>query len=1052
MILSKSGIVSIKLTELVESYHNKSELEKLVFIVPTNRSVRELRMKFITTSATQSIHRLNIDTLQSMAVRLLDQEGISLKIIDDAAAYVFLRQAVGEIKSEYFKPYKGEMPEGVQKRLLSVFAIWKRENITSVDLLAEAENFKTDYEKNKLREIVEIFERYQQKLKVTGYADTGDVFRLACSKFESLPALFGKAFPDAEFIVVQGFSEFAALEVEFVSLLANIPQTQLFLDFDYHIGNKEVFGCLDEVYQKFQTRGFVEVEDAEPVRTSQFVASLKSKLFVNRQSAPDGRFQDQIQSLTGRTLQEEVQIIAREVKRLCTEEKVQPSKICVLFNLIDQYAPVVRDTFHSYGLPLNLTDRPYLRSLLPVIDILSYFEILIGDFYYKNLFKTFSAGLIPLEKCSVYDFQWVAEEFNVIGGRKYWMQTLKRAKEKLSKGDLEKYDLERVERVTKAIEVIAKTLDPFRGEFTPAEFRMQTRKLIAGFNFISVMRSFSTIEAGKVLGAVSGFLQTLDEVTTLLELEHGTGIKKRLSFYLKNLQQALSFTRFTEREPQRYGITVTTPNEARGLKFDYVFIGGLFDGNFPSRFSSDLFTPEKMAKSEQRHLYDQQYAFYQSLETWNKQLYLSYPLKGDQQELMPSRFLASFKRSFVVTEVETSSSADSFYSHGELLKAIGKGAFSAADKERYNEEIGELSSDAENYIATNEGRRIKAPEFASYNGVLDQESLSEDALSKLAKEKEKYYSISQFESYAGCPYKYYSERVLRLQEIEEPEEEADSRTIGSILHDILDKFLSGCVKQNIKLSECDDTTFHAARKSMFAIAKEVVESDNAHVSLSFWDRERILGINGNEEQSILFNFLKYERQPALFAPALFETSFGKFAEEQVNPPIVIDELKLRGKIDRIDVNEEKKIYTVIDYKTGSAPKRTLVEDGVSLQLPIYLEAAKQVLEARHGGEFNPSMPEIYQLKTKVKALGRIFLGESNPHKPVSATNTGDAEVAEMTQQAEAMMKNAKEKIVQFNSQMQNGVFPVEPYKKAGYNPCRFCTYAAVCRISELEAG
>ncbi len=1052
MILSKSGIQSVKLTELVEEYRSKSELEKLVFIVPTNRSVRELRMKFISTSATRSIHRLNIETLQSVAVRLLGQAGISLKMIDDAAAYVFLRQAVGESKAEYFKPYKGEMPEGVQKRLLAVFAIWKRENITAADLLSEAEHLQTEYEKNKLQDIVRIFEIYQNKLKNTGYADTGDIFRLICSKFESLPDLFKGAYPGAEYTIVQGFSEFAALEVEFVSLLANLPQAQLFLDFNYHIGNREVFGCLDEVYQKFQTRGFSEVEDAEPVRTSAFTAALKSKLFFTRQVAPDRRFQEHIQSFTGRTLPEEVQLIAREVKRLCTEEQVQPSKICVLFNLIDQYAPVVRDTFHAYGLPLNLTDRPYLRSLLPVIDILSYFEILIGDFYFKTVFKTFSAGLIPLEKCSVYDFQWVAEEFNVVGGRKYWLQTLKQAKVKEHNGDLEKYDVDRVERVTKAVEYIAKTLDPFRGEFSPAEFRKQTKKLISGFNFISVMRSFSTIEAGKVLGAVSGFLETLDEVTALLELEYGKDIRKRLSFYLKNLQQALSFTRFTGREPQRYGITVTTPNEARGLKFDYVFIGGLFDGNFPSRFSSDLFTPEKLAKSEQRHLYDQQYAFYQSLETWNKRVYLSYPLKGDQQELMPSRFLAAFKKAFAVTEVEPTGFTTDFYSRGELLKAIGKGAFSAVDKENYSHVLGELPATIERQIEVNEGRRSNQEAFAAYNGVLQNEILSEDALTKLAKEKDKYYSISQFESYAGCPYKYYAERVLRLQEIEEPEEEADSRTIGSILHDILDRFLSDCVANDIKLSECDDAVFSAAGKKLFSIAREVVESENAHVTLSFWDRERILGINGNEEQSILFNFLSYERQPALFTPALFETSFGKFADKEENPPILIDELKLRGKIDRIDVNEEKKIFTVIDYKTGSAPKRLLVEDGISLQLPIYLEAAKQVLEAKHGGEFNPSMPEIYQLKTKVKDLGRIYLGESKAHGSLSAANTSDEDVAEMTKSAEAMMKNAKEKILQFNAQMQNGVFPVQPYKKAGYNPCRFCTFAAVCRISELDAG
>lgn len=1050
MILSKSGIESIDLSALVENYRLRNELPKLVFLVPTNRSVRELRMQFIHNSATKAVHKVHIETLQSMAVHLLEAANQGLRVLDDAASFVFLRQAVNETKSEYFKPYKGEMPEGVQKRLLSVFAIWKRENITPASLLAEAEHFQSDYEKQKLREVVEIYECYQQKLRTTGYADIGEYLLRALAQRDTIESLFTSTFPGAEYIIVQGFSEFAALEVEFIAMLADISSTTLFLDFDYYLGNREIFGCLESVYKKFQTLGFVTVQDTQPARETFFIQNVKNRLFFPRQKEADARFKDSVCAFMGRTLEDEVQLIAREIKRLCTEDGVKPASVCVLVNLIEQYAPVVRDVFTAYGLPLNLTDRPYLRSLLPVIDILSYFEILNDDFYYKTIFRTFSAGFIPLEECSLYDLQWVAEKFNIIGGRKIWTHVLPRAEELCRRDELELYELERVKRVTTAIELIGKTLQPFRGEMTPAEFLSRTKELVAGFRFISVMKSLSVAEGGKVLGAVTGFLNTLTEVISLLELEYGEDIRRRLPFYLKNLQQALSFTRFTEREPERFGVTVTTPNEARGLSFDYVFVAGLFDGNFPARYTNDLFTPENLARTELKHLYEQQYAFYQSLERWTKRLYLSYPLKDDRQELMPSRFLAAFQKSFLTSGLAIPNEPNRIYARQELLKMIGKGECSPADITKSGEQLAEIAAQIDTSNQIDDGRRQREESFASFNGVLATDALTSSAQEKLAKEKDKFFSISQFESYAGCPYKYFSERVLRLEEVAEPEEEADVRIIGSILHDILYRFLSWCKQQNIVLTGCDSRTFAVAEEQLFRIAREVIDADNQHVVLSFWDRERILGVDEVKEQSILHNFLRYEQEPSLLVPALFETSFGMKDVQAEHPSLDIDGIRLRGKIDRIDISTDDHFFTVVDYKTGSAPKSALVEDGVSLQLPLYLDAARQIIERTTGKQLEPLRPEIYQLKTKVKALGRIYLGDSNTHKPLAPEEAGPEKLDTMHAEATEMMQAAREKIVSYNQAMLQGVFPVKPYKKAGYDPCRYCTFQSVCRIGELS--
>ena len=63
-------------------------------------------------------------------------------------------------------------------------------------------------------------------------------------------------------------------------------------------------------------------------------------------------------------------------------------------------------------------------------------------------------------------------------------------------------------------------------------------------------------------------------------------------------------------------------------------------------------------------------------------------------------------------------------------------------------------------------------------------------------------------------------------------------------------------------------------------------------------------------------------------------------------PIAIGDVLMTGKIDRIDIGNST--FNIIDYKTGSSTIRMPeILNGRSLQLPIYLQIAKKLLEA-HG--------------------------------------------------------------------------------------------------------
>ena len=91
---------------------------------------------------------------------------------------------------------------------------------------------------------------------------------------------------------------------------------------------------------------------------------------------------------------------------------------------------------------------------------------------------------------------------------------------------------------------------------------------------------------------------------------------------------------------------------------------------------------------------------------------------------------------------------------------------------------------------------------------------------------------------------------------------------------------------------------------------------------------------------------------------------------KVGEEFKIGESKFRGKIDRVDVDHTEKRFRVVDYKLGG--KKPSTEDlykGLSLQLPLYMYAAKQLIQAQLKKDYEPAGSEIYSLKYQEEKFG-----------------------------------------------------------------------------------
>lgn len=276
-------------------------------------------------------------------------------------------------------------------------------------------------------------------------------------------------------------------------------------------------------------------------------------------------------------------------------------------------------------------------------------------------------------------------------------------------------------------------------------------------------------------------------------------------------------------------------------------------------------------------------------------------------------------------------------------------------------------------------------------------------------------SPTGLELYALCPLKYFFENVLRVRPLEEP---ADVRQIeahvrGSLVHEVL----------RALYEQLNGQLGPESREALLALTEEaLVEAEQQGLTGSalLWaaDRQQIL--------DDMVGWLEFELADAPGLPEHgLEVSFGGRWHDESSPlssdePLELTlpsgQLRLRGRIDRLDYGDDR--FRVVDYKTGKGSSLGSggLSGGRTLQLPLYLLAGAKLVG------LEPSVGEAaYHLVSRAGDFRRIaFPG---------------AELA--TRQAE--LETVLERVL---SGAQTGDFHPEPG-----DHCRWCDFIDVCDVS-----
>lgn len=527
------------------------------------------------------------------------------------------------------------------------------------------------------------------------------------------------------------------------------------------------------------------------------------------------------------------------------------------------------------------------------------------------------------------------------------------------------------------------------------------------------------------------------------------------------------------------GLKVLEVTDVRGLRFRAVFIAGLVEGGFPLRVSRDWIYPHE-ERERLRHygltledispntLLKEEHYFYQAACRATEQLYLSRPcVLEDGSETVASYYIEELRRA-VGSDRITKQTVRGDFDGRRLFESsrpseLATHLIRQEERSRHRAQrsgnyptalIQRLISDAcERGFLSDAARRRIAIErersgrsFGNFDGVIRDVKL----IARLSRHygEGHVFSASELSLYGRCPFKFFAEKVLKLEPRGEAALDLTALDAGSLLHEALRRFFE--LHRGQRLVNCDPATL---RVELRAIADAVFDEHQRAVpplNPQVWQIDREI------RKLLLEQILEYELsiQEQTSAkdvrPVYFELGFGmpgvdadpQSTERRLELRRDSDDqtAELRGQIDRVDIAKDGTAIAY-DYKLSRGAGINDMTEGRALQLHIYLSALEQLFlpdsEIAGGG--------YYTMKgAQQRRNAGLYRAEMHDYTAVgkkTGSTLSDSDWKKIREQMQT-------RIWEFVEAIRKGRFQVAP--SAPEKSCPQCDYSPVCRYEKYR--
>ena len=883
---------------------------------------------------------------------------------------------------------------------------FKKHGITVENLKFAMENTKSEYLKAKIRDMLNVYEKYIEEIS-NEYIDENDSLTILAENLDLIHEF------DNVDIYIDEFVGFTHQEYEILRKLlvkaheVNItvctddtnlsfsPDTDVFyankltLDKIYYVAKQEgvkiekpVF--LDNSY-RFKSQELKHLEENiyafpykkfDRLKNNYNFGGVKLRLKFNQctKSTPH-KFQtrfpsqnlilfqsdlckkrdDNIQLFLAKNQYSEIEYVSQNIVKLVRDKKYRFKDIAVITKDLEGYANLCKAIFNKYNIPVFIDEKKDLSQNVLVKYILAVINIFARNWSQESVMEYIKTGLVEdIDESDIYILEnyalrwgikgpkWYSGEWNFYNETEEEQEKILHIREKIVKPLLK---FKESLSNTKEVKDITKKLYEFLIE-NRINLTMETR--------IKELEEIGEIEKAKEYETSFGLIvDILDEIVLLLG-------NKKVSFdkYADILKIGLSATGLGRIPGTQDQVVVGDVDRSRSHKVKAVFVIGLNDGMFPSINKTEGFFNDndreqmkengaELAKSTIEKLYDDNFNIYKAFSTAEEKIYLSYASSDlEGKSLRPSVLINRLKKIFP-NLIEQS---DVIEKKSEVITKMStfEELLDQLRDFRDGKEIDTIWFKLYEYYSNSpEWKEKLENSLKALNFSIEIDKIDKEVVEKLYGDTLKT-SVSRLEQYQSCPFSYYLKYGLKLSEREEFKIQAIDT--GNFMHDVIDSFFDKLEERDIKVKDLE-------KEEQEEIVDEIIEEKlnlkRNYIFISI-PKYRVLA---NRLSKVIKKSIEYILESLKCSDFEVMGHEMEFKDGKEFPAIKMTlengkKVEITGKIDRIDVAKtpDGNYIRIIDYKSSTKDiNLNEVIAGLQLQLLTYLDAICEIEDVMPAG-------------------------------------------------------------------------------------------------------
>lgn len=1084
--------------------------EKRYFVIVPEQFTMQTQKNLVILSERKGLLNIEVQSFLRLAFRIFGETGTqNIPVMDDMGKTMILKKVLLNERDrlEYFRDHihkKGYIAE--IKSFLSELMQYGVTEEKLVDMVETAAEYPVLQKKlQDMKVAYEAFLKYIQNHYITS-EEVLTVFADVVGESDLLR--------DAE-IYLDGYTGFTPLQYRLIRELLRVCATMyVTVTLDpresiWHLGEKyklfymsrKMIARFREIAQEEQIAIRQEIWTGRTEAESRYgsgtgLGVLEQRLF----RYPTEVYHGEPEGLSIHILrqpEQEVRFLAMEIMKLREQADFRYRDVAVVTGDLAIYGMLAREEFERQGIPCFIDQK---KSILtnPYVDMLCVLlEILRKDFDYANVMRYLKSSFSGIER----DQANLVDNFLLatgIRGHKRWQQEWS--------GDYvyRRKAVEIAETVTDTVNHVRETVwnnlgtlyeRAARGKHTVREYagwlcdfmeEQEHYRLLA--EQVEQFYRRGDLESAKEYEQIYGII--IDVLDRLVELM-GTESMPLQEFY-EIFHTGMEEARIGMIPPGVDQVVVGDLDRTRLAGIQYLFFLGLNDGNIPQAKGTSGILSEtersflaeaeyELAPGSREQIYTEQFYLYLGLTKPSKHLYLAYSeTANDGSALRPAYLIGQIGKIFPDLKIKYE---EQIRDYPHLLaddmgeRYLIQGLRSKDWKDTAWQEIyRQYHRDADR-----QKKLQKLVEAAFY--VEPESQISREAAAAL------YQAIitgstSQFERYSACPFAYFMQYGLHLEERQEHQVELFD--VGNIVHEALEKYTKELLEQNRDWQDLSEEERHIlANQSLNATVEEYKNG-------LLYDTER---------DTYMIVRLRRILQRTVWA-ITEQMKCGDFhtVESELGFCMDGEAQRIIGRVDRVDTLEsEEAVYVkVVDYKTGT--QEMSLSDlyyGLQMQLVIYLKAAVEQRSKKRKKLVIPAGVLYYHIDDPIlteKALqedrernilkelrmkglvneddpilpsldhsfytenGGLAASKQSIVAPFATKQDGSLKAASATlttAEFQEIIDFTERKLQEIGAGIQAGNTKVQPYQRSDSSrstPCTYCQYHGICRFDPKIPG